>query len=44
MCGIFGITEENRDLIKNFIHTCSHRGPDARDIFSTKNLSVAFIF
>ncbi len=40
MCGIFGITEENRDLIKNFIHTCSHRGPDARDIFSTKNLTL----
>ena len=40
MCGIFGITEENRKLIKNFINKCSHRGPDATDIFSTNYLTL----
>ena len=26
MCGIFGITENNKKLVKDMMHKCSHRG------------------
>ena len=40
MCGIFGITENNEELIRNLIKTCSYRGPDASDIFLNDNLTL----
>ena len=40
MCGIFGITENNISLIKKLMETCSYRGPDGSDIFSSNNLTL----
>ncbi len=40
MCGIFGITENNPELIKNIITKCSHRGPDGSSIWSQDNLTL----
>ena len=40
MCGIYGITEKNPKIIREIINTCSHRGPNGFDIFSTKSLTL----
>ena len=39
MCGIFGITEKNPELVKKIMDKCSHRGPDANSIWSDENLT-----
>ena len=40
MCGIFGITEKNPELIKNIINKCSHRGPDGNSIWYNDSLTL----
>ncbi len=40
MCGIYGITEKNENLIKTIIKKCSHRGPDGFDLFSNERLTL----
>ena len=34
MCGIYGITKKDINLIQGYINTCSYRGPDGSDIWS----------
>ena len=34
MCGIYGITKRDIDLIKEYINVCSHRGPDGSDVWA----------
>tara|TARA_B100000683_G_scaffold239169_1_gene245527 strand:- start:78 stop:1796 length:1719 start_codon:yes stop_codon:yes gene_type:complete len=34
MCGIYGITAKDEAFIKQYITTCSHRGPDGQGIWS----------
>ena len=31
MCGIYGITTGDQKFINDYMHTCSHRGPDGAD-------------
>jgi asparagine synthase (glutamine-hydrolysing) len=33
MCGIYGITENNPELIYNYIKQCKHRGPDGEKVW-----------
>ena len=33
MCGIYGITGHNPNLINNYIQTCRHRGPDGNKVW-----------
>ena len=33
MCGIYGITEHNPELIYNYIKQCKHRGPDGEKVW-----------
>ena len=33
MCGIYGITAHDPEFIQQYIHTCSHRGPDASKVW-----------
>lgn len=40
MCGIYGITEKNPELIRGIIKKCSHRGPDGFDIYSSENITL----
>lgn len=40
MCGIFGITENNKSLVKNMINRCAHRGPDGNSIWSNEYLTL----
>ena len=40
MCGIYGITEKNENLITGIIKKCSHRGPDGFDLFSNDKLTL----
>ncbi len=40
MCGIFGITENNANIVKKMIGICSHRGPDANSIWTNDNLTL----
>ncbi|MDC3023397.1 asparagine synthase (glutamine-hydrolyzing) [Pelagibacteraceae bacterium] len=40
MCGIYGITEKNKNLVLDIIKKCSHRGPDAQDIYLSENLTL----
>ncbi len=40
MCGIFGITENNPQLVENLIKKCYYRGPDNSNIYSSKNLTL----
>jgi len=35
MCGIYGITENNPKLIRDYINTCSHRGPDGSKVWTS---------
>lgn len=35
MCGIYGITDNNPKLIRDYINTCSHRGPDGSKVWSS---------
>jgi asparagine synthetase B (glutamine-hydrolysing) len=32
MCGIYGITKHDPELIHKFIQVCKHRGPDAERV------------
>ena len=40
MCGIFGITENNTDLVSKMIGKCSHRGPDGNSIWKNESLTL----
>lgn len=40
MCGIYGITENNRQFIEKYINTCSHRGPDGHDIYNDDAITL----
>ena len=40
MCGIYGITENNKDLVNLMISKCSHRGPDGSNIFASDILTL----
>ena len=33
MCGIYGITGHDPNIINNYIQTCSHRGPDGHKVW-----------
>ncbi len=40
MCGIFGITEKNVNLVTKMMNICSHRGPDNSSIWHTDELTL----
>ena len=40
MCGIFGITENNPNLVSNIIKKCMHRGPDGNSIWSNNYITL----
>ncbi len=40
MCGIFGITEKNTDLVEKLMNKSSHRGPDGSSIWSNNHLTL----
>ena len=40
MCGIYGITENNREFIEKYIDICSHRGPDGRGIYNDNFITL----
>ena len=40
MCGIYGFTENNKNLISDIIKTCSHRGPDGQDIYISDTITL----
>lgn len=40
MCGIFGITSYNPELVKTIINKCSHRGPDGSDLFACDKVTL----
>ena len=40
MCGIFGITENNKKLVRDMMHKCSHRGPDGRGVWSDEHVTL----
>jgi len=40
MCGIYGITENNPNLIRKIINLCSHRGPDGSEIYNDERITL----
>jgi asparagine synthase (glutamine-hydrolysing) len=40
MCGIYGITENNREFIEKYIDICSYRGPDGRGIYNDNFITL----
>ena len=40
MCGIYGITEHNPELIKQFIEVCKHRGPDGSSMWHNDKITL----
>jgi len=40
MCGIFGITEKNFNLVQSLINTCSYRGPDGSSIWMNDKITL----
>ncbi len=40
MCGIYGITEKNFNIISKNINTCSHRGPDGSSIWLNDKITL----
>ena len=40
MCGIYGITQNNKKFIQSYINACSHRGPDGQGIWSNDKITL----
>ncbi len=40
MCGIYGITDNDPEFIKNYIEICKHRGPDGSDIWTSDHVTL----
>jgi len=40
MCGIYGITKKDIDLIQKYINTCSYRGPDGSDVWADDHITL----
>lgn len=40
MCGIYGITENNRELIAQYIDVCRHRGPNGSNIWNNEFVTL----
>ena len=40
MCGIYGITEQNKQWIKSYINKCHYRGPDMNKMFFDENITL----
>ena len=40
MCGIYGITEKNYNIISDCIKTASHRGPDGLSIWMNDKITL----
>ena len=40
MCGIYGITKRDVDLIQTYINTCSYRGPDGSDVWADDYITL----
>ena len=42
MCGIYGITKKDIQLIESYITTCWYRGPDGNDTWSDDHVTIYF--
>jgi len=40
MCGIYGITDEDPEFIKQYIEICKHRGPDGSNIWTSEHVTL----
>jgi len=40
MCGIYGITKRDVDLIQTYINICSYRGPDGSDVWADEHITL----
>ena len=40
MCGIYGITDNDPEFIKDYIETCKHRGPDGSDVWTSDDITL----
>ena len=40
MCGIYGITKRDVELIQSYIDTCSYRGPDGSDVWADDYITL----
>lgn len=40
MCGIYGITENNRELIAQYIDVCRHRGPNGSNVWNNEFVTL----
>lgn len=40
MCGIYGITEDNKPLIAKYIELCKHRGPNGSNLWSNQFVTL----
>lgn len=40
MCGIYGITTNNRKFVEDYIELCDHRGPDGRGVWNDDHVTI----
>ena len=40
MCGVYGITYPNREIVEDMIEVCGHRGPDGKNIYTDNNVCI----
>ena len=40
MCGIYGITDNDPEFIKDYIETCKHRGPDGSGVWTSDHITL----
>lgn len=40
MCGIYGITKNDIEFVKRYMHLCSHRGPDGSGVFANERITL----
>ena len=40
MCGIYGITKRDVNLIQTYINVCSYRGPDGSDVWADDDITL----
>lgn len=40
MCGVYGISYSNREVVEKMINSCGHRGPDGQDIYVDDKVTI----
>ena len=40
MCGVYGISYNNRKIVEQMVEQCGHRGPDGQNIYNDDKVTI----